>query len=286
MSYTLSNVHFAYHKKEQPILNNVSLTLENGRVYGLLGKNGVGKTTLLKLLTGLLKPQNGRILLKEKIPFDRKPDFLQQIVYVPDEVYVPDASPNQFINSRQIFYPHFNLNQMRELMDEFEIPLRSSLKKLSFGQQKKFMIAFALACHTENILMDEPTNGLDIPSKAQFRKIAIRHIDESRKLIISTHQVRDLEQLIDHLLILQHSRIRLDASLEDLNEKLLFTRIPSEKVEQALYSEQTFQGIQAIMPNPEGKHSKLDMELLFNAISDPKSSVISYLIQQKQPTHA
>jgi ABC-2 type transport system ATP-binding protein len=286
MTYNLKNVHFSYQKKDPPILKNVSLSLQNGRVYGLLGKNGAGKTTLLKLLCGLLQPKSGQITLNESIPFQRKPDFLQQLIYIPDEVYVPDTSAKQFVKSRQFFYPRFEQDQMSTLMDEFEIPLRSSLKKLSFGQQKKFMIAFGLACNTENILMDEPTNGLDIPSKAQFRKIAIRHMDDSRKLIISTHQVRDLDQLIDHLLILQNSRIQLDASIADLTEKLLFTRIQAEQVDQALYSEKTFHGIQGIMPNPENIPSNLDMEMLFNAISIPQSPVISYLIQQKQLSHA
>lgn len=286
MTYRLKNVHFSYQRKEQPILNNVSLTLENGRIYGLLGKNGTGKTTLLKLLAGLLQPKEGQIKQHTSIPFHRKPDFLQRITYVPDEVYVPDTSAQQFIKNRKPFYPNFNEIQMHEVMDEFEIPLNSRLKRLSFGQQKKFMIAFGLSCNTENILLDEPTNGLDIPSKAQFRKIAIRYIDESRKMIISTHQVRDLDQLIDHLLILQKSHIQLDSSIADLTEKLRFSRIQPDQIDQALYSEQTYHGTYGILPNPDQLPSNFDIEMLFNALSLPHSPVISYLNQEKQLSHA
>lgn len=260
---TIKNLEFSYHK--HPVFEGVSMELEEGRIYGLLGQNGVGKTTTLKILSGLLKNNAGECLVNGYHPFDRKPSFLQDIFFLPETVEANEMSAKVFAKSIGAFYPNFDISEFLRLMEIFELDPDTRLNKLSYGQQKKAYIATALSLRTHILMLDEPSNGLDIPSKSQLRKVISASADESRIIIISTHQVRDLENLIDPIIILDSRGVLLNASIEEISDKLYFS-VESTVHQSALYSEQTFGGYIQVRPNFEAMESKVNLEALFNTV--------------------
>lgn len=261
----IKNLNFSY-SKTRPIFNNLSIELEAGHIYGLLGKNGAGKSTLLKNMVGLTYPHAGSIEILGEQAQKRTPSLLQQISFIPEELSLPNVSVKNYLKSNTAFYPNFDIEYFYELFDEFQIPRNQVLGKMSLGQKKKFTIAYGLALNTKIVIMDEPTNGLDIPSKAQFRKILASVMNEDRVIIISTHQVRDLDNLIDSIIVLDKHKIVLNQSIDTISNKLHFKKV-STLSEDVLYAEQGIGAYHVISTNPEFEDSKLDLELLFNAIT-------------------
>jgi ABC-2 type transport system ATP-binding protein len=244
----IENLTFGYHKK-QAVLENLDLHLKPGHIYGLLGRNGAGKSSLLHNICGLLFPDAGTCQVAGKNPADRSPEFLQQVFLLPEEIYLPNIS------------------------------IKSSLDKLqsmSYGQKKKVMISFALATQAKVLLMDEPTNGLDIPSKRQFRKIIAGIIKEDQLIIISTHQVKDLDSLIDFVLILEDKKIILHQPVDHITEKLTFKQVMSlDEIATPIYSEGALKGYAVVAVNNKQEHSRLDMEMFFNAVLTEKQLILS-----------
>lgn len=272
----VTDLTFGYSKKSL-LFKNLNLKLEAGHIYGLLGKNGAGKSTLLKNLAGLVYPIEGSCKVNGHTAADRLPSFLQELFFIPEELYLPDVSLKQFMRSTAHFYPRFKEEQFFKMLEEFEVPADSSLKNLSFGQQKKAMIAFGLATHTALIILDEPTNGLDIPSKTQFRKILASALTEERCIIVSTHQVRDLDSLIDTLIILHDKEIVLNNTLDLISERIQFTTLVQANTDQVLYTGENGMGVNTISLNPDAHSGKVALELLFNAITSGNQSVIDIL---------
>ena len=260
----------------QPVLEHISMTLEDGRIYGLLGENGVGKTTLLTLLSGLKKPQSGRIETDGHVPYERKPSFLQDQYYLPDEVPAHNLSASRFAKVRGVFWPGFSEETFLEILKEFEVDPAQKMNRMSSGQLKKTYIAFALSLGVKHLFLDEPTNGLDIPSKAQFRKAVMRHSREDAVLVISTHQVRDLENVIDPIVILDRRDVLVNASLEKIAGKLYFDYGTTLHPD-ALYSEQLPGGFIQVLVNATGEESKVNIEALFNAVHKHKDLVKNLL---------
>jgi ABC-2 type transport system ATP-binding protein len=270
----IQNLHFAYRRKK--IFTGLSLQLQPGHIYGLLGKNGTGKSTLLRNIAGFLYPDSGTVQVLQFNPSDRKPAFLQDIFTVPEEFYLPDVSLPQFLKYQVPFYPKFNSEQFERFITEFEIPRDNTLQKMSYGQKKKVLISFGLASNVSVLLMDEPTNGLDIMSKSQFRKIMAGNVDETKCIVISTHQVKDLENMIDRITIIDEGNILFDQTIENITRRLSFhISFDSEEIKQALYSEPTLRGSAVITANTEGEESKLDLELLYKAIILSRKNIIS-----------
>lgn len=260
----LRNMDFAYSKRKK-IFDNLSMDIVSGHIYGLLGKNGAGKTTLLKLMTGLRFPQNGTCSVLGINSRKRNPEMLENIYFLPEEIWLPDVRVDGYLKMYANSYPDFDHELFKRCLVEFEINATDKLKNMSFGQRKKVAISFALATKCKILIMDEPTNGLDIPSKGQFRKLAAEIIGDDRCIILSTHQVRDLESLIDTVLILDESRILLDKTIEQICNKLVFKTLASlEGQNDVLYSEFTPRGYLAVTPNMNGIDSKIDLEILFN----------------------
>lgn len=272
----LQNIQFGYTKNRN-IFDDVSLTMEAGHIYGLLGKNGAGKTTLLKIMSGLRFPTSGTATILNENAIWRKSEVLQDIYFLQEEMYVPHLKIEQFEKAFSPFYPNFNHEQFNEYLREFELDKEFGyLDKLSHGQKKKTLIAFALATNTKVLIMDEPTNGLDIPSKSTFRKLMASAADESRLVIISTHQVRDLHSLIDMVAILDNGRMVLNASTYEITEKLLFDVDNTKTTEGAvLYTEESPRGAYQVKENVNHIDSNLDLELLFNAAMNNKNAIIN-----------
>ena len=267
----IRNLDFSY--KKTPVFSNINLSFPEGSIYGLLGENGVGKTTLLKLICGLQRPTVGNCTVDGMTSHDRLPEMLQHIVFLPDEVMLPDnATPQQYVNELAPFYPNFAIGTFLHLMQELEVEPDRKFREMSFGQQKKSLIAASLSLGTDYILFDEPTNGLDIPSKAQFRSILSRRFEERNTIIISTHQVKDVENLIDPIVILSNNAVLLDAPVQKITERLFF-EYGGEKRDDALYSEMLPGGYMNVIPNATGEESQLNIEALFNAVLRNKNTI-------------
>ena len=260
---TIENLDFAYGK--QKVFENINLSFKENHIYGLLGENGVGKTTLLKIITGLNAPKNGSCTVDNKTAFDRNPDFLQDIFFLPEGVIAPSyISPIKYADRIGTFYPKYDRNLFIDLLKEMDVDGTKKFEHLSFGQQKKAMFCMAVALRTKYLLLDEPTNGLDIPSKSDFRRIMAHHTTDETIVIISTHQVKDVENLIDPIVILTKDDVLVNASMEEIASKLYFS-FDSEKNDQAIYSEMVPGGYINVVRNTEGIESNVLIEPLFNA---------------------
>ncbi len=259
----IENLGFSYG--DNVVLKNITMTLEQGRIYGLLGENGVGKTTLLTLLCGLKQPKAGEITIDGHTPYKREPSFLSDQYYLSDEVSAINMRAEEYAKSYGKFWDKFDMGKFLEIMEIFENDASQKMNRMSFGQLKKTYISFALACNCRYIFMDEPTNGLDIPSKAQFRKAVTKYTSEDSTLLISTHQVRDLENIIDPIIILDRQDVLLNASIRDIAEKLTFD-YSNERNPNALYSEMTPGGCVQVYPNTGSEESKVNIEALFNTV--------------------
>ena len=260
----IKNFSFSYTKTQ--VFDNINLQFQKGAIYGLLGENGVGKTTLLKAISGLLKPTAGSCTVDEQVSFDRQPEFLQNIFLLPDEVPLPDsATPEKFFNDLAPFYPKQSGEMLLHLAGELKVDISRKFKEMSFGQQKKSLLACAMALNTDYLLLDEPTNGLDIPSKADFRRILSERVGEEQTIIISTHQVKDVENMIDPIIIISNNSVLLDASVEKITDKLYFEYGGQQRPD-ALYSEMMPGGYLNVLVNNGMGESQLNIEGLFNAV--------------------
>lgn len=274
---TIQDLNFSYNKG-RPLFKQMDLHLGQSHIYGLLGKNGAGKSTLLKNIAGLVYPNKGSIKVLGHDPRKREPSLLKDITFIPEEFYLPAVLSDKFIRANAPFYPNFDTQYFKELLDEFEIPLNQRIADMSYGQKKKYLISFGLASNTKLMIMDEPTNGLDIPSKVQFRKIMASALTEERCILISTHQVRDLDNLIDSVIILDEHRVAVNASVATLTERLCFKKV-KELPADVVYAEAALGGYNSIQVNTFAEDSKLDLELLFNAVSQKQSSITNLLTQ-------
>lgn len=271
---TVDNLAFSYpgqrhflRREHQPVFTGTDFYLGRGHICGLLGPNGSGKTTLLKLMAGLLFPQVGDIRITDFTPAQRSPAFLRDIVYLPEEFHVPALSPDQYAWRQGIFYPRFDAALFSRLLGGFNISGNRSMEALSHGQRKKAMMSFALATRASVILLDEPSNGMDIPGKSQFREALLSGFDEQSTVIISTHQVHDLDGLIDTVSILTEGRVLLTETLERISEQLVFEQ-GSVAPESALFSDQSIGGRSAwVRRNVDNSHSHIDLSLLFGLVT-------------------
>jgi ABC-2 type transport system ATP-binding protein len=261
----IENISFSYGPKKK-LFEQLNLTLPSGNIYGLLGKNGAGKSTLLKIITGLLFPKYGNLDVVGFQPKDRYPEFLQEIFLVTEEFHLPSMTTERFVRLYSPFYPRFNHSLFDEYLNEFKLPRDQKLSALSYGQKKQFILSFGLATDCKLLVLDEPTNGLDIPSKSQFRKIVANAIHEERSFIISTHQVRDMENLIDPIIILDEGKIVFCEGYEQISKKLVITRQTEIPDNDVVYSESFLGGYTVLKENTTMEETKMNLEILFNAV--------------------
>ncbi len=266
----IDKLGFSYGKT--PVLKNITMSLEPGRIYGLLGENGVGKTTLLTLLAGLKKAMSGSIRVDGIDPYKRDPDLLSEQFYLADDVLPLSEKAASFAKTTGAFWSSYNHDKFLEIMNLFENDTEKKMNAMSTGQLKKTYISFALALGCKYLYLDEPTNGLDIPSKAQFRSALMKYTSDDSTIIISTHQVRDLENIIDPIIILDRQGVLLNADIATISNKLYFD-YGSEIHPESLYSEQLPGGFIQVCPNTSGIESKVNIEALFNAVHNHKDLI-------------
>lgn len=254
-------------RQQKSVFSDFSLSLERGKVYGLLGLNGAGKSTLIYLMAGLLTPKSGRVTIDGCNVRDRLPSTLGNLFVVPEEFELPRMSLKEYATLNGALYPRFSYEDMLRNLEIFDInPEIKSLSSLSMGQKKKVLMSFAFATHTDLMLMDEPTNGLDIPGKSQFRRLVAREMSDNRTIIISTHQVRDIDNCIEHVVIIDNSKVLLDESVASITSKLQFVEnATAAEAKSAIYSQPSVTGYSIVAPSNGGDETEINLETLFNA---------------------
>lgn len=263
----ISDLAFSYSGDDCKVFSDFSLSFEKGAVYGLLGLNGTGKSTLLYLMMGLLRPQEGSVLYKGEDVKLRLPSTLSDMFIVPEEFELPKMSIKKYASLHSGFYPNFSYEQLQANLAMFGLDENVVFNSLSMGQQKKAFMCYALATNTSLLVMDEPTNGLDIPSKSEFRRLIASNMTEEKTIIISTHQVRDIDTVLDHIVIIDRSSVLLNASHTEICSRLLFAEQPiGEPTEGALFVQPSVSGNSVILPNAYDEESRLNLELLFNGV--------------------
>jgi len=281
----LKNVSFGY-KRRRKLFDSLDMELESGGIYGLLGRNGAGKSSLLRIIHGLLYPWSGKVEVLGFTPKRRSAELFSDIYMIAEEQHIPNMKIRTFMQTYASFYPKFSEEQFWSLLDEFELDKTGHMRQLSWGQKKKVLLSFGLATNSRLLLMDEPTNGLDIPSKSQFRQLISGAITPDRTFIISSHQIRDLHSLLDTIVILENGKIIFHESLGSILDTLSFQVVHHPpKDDGTIYYERIPGGYMTVRPQDESEDSlEADIEILFNAIiSNP--GTFDHLFK-KQPTHA
>ena len=265
----VNNISFKYAGQKRLVFDGFNLQLEENRIYGLLGKNGTGKSTLLYLIAGLLRPSKGSVCCDSVATYKREAEILQEIFLVSEEYDLPAMTLEKYVSLMEGFYPRFSREVLERCLKDFELTTNLNLKALSMGQKKKVYMCIALAAQTHYLLMDEPTNGMDIPSKSQFRKVVAENMSEDRTLIISTHQVHDVEALLDHIMILTERELLLNASMAEITDKYAFEiRLPQDMTDDVIYAEPSLQGnIAMVRRTADMSETQVNLELLFNAVT-------------------
>ena len=261
----INQISFGYNKKFGDLFTNFSLNLEAGNVYGLLGKNGAGKSTLIYLMTGLLTPREGEALMDGENVRKRLPKTMSDLFLIPEEFELPRLTLKEFVSINSPLYPRFSMEDMQRYLDIFEMggDMNVKLQALSMGQKKKVFMAFAFATNTRALIMDEPTNGLDIPSKSQFRKLISAGMSDEKMMLISTHQVRDISSILDHVTIIDTSRVLLNASIAEVQSRIAFRKM--REGDQPIFMMQSALGDIVAVPAQPGEETAVDLEMLFNA---------------------
>ena len=275
---TIESLEFGY-RKGRPLFHNLNLTLEKGSVYGLFGVNGAGKTTLIRQIAGLLFPESGSVKIDDRMAGKRNVEMYQNMYVIPEEFWVPSITIDKYVTLHSSLYPKFDHNVFEQIMKEFDIKGNPKLDTMSYGQKKKFIIGFGIASQCSLLLMDEPTNGLDIPSKSQFRKVMASYVNEEHCVLISTHQVRDLSSIIDQVIVLDNGHIKFKESIGVITDSFNFGIISSDSNAEIVYSEDIFGGKAAISKNT-GKETEIDFELLFNGIIKNSEQINNAIIRR------
>lgn len=277
----LKEVDFGYGAKR--LFQGLSLRLEESNIYGLLGLNGAGKSTLLRLLSGQLKPVNGSISINGHNPFERDPNFLGDLFFVPEEFTLPSLKGKEYLTLNAPFYPRFDHKRFEENCTQMELDrelLNSKLSSLSFGQKKKFMLAFALAAGTRYLLLDEPTNGMDIPGKDRMRQVIAGGLQEDQIILISTHQVRDLERLMEPVIIVDRGKVLYQGRPDDLSGRYSFKMVQNDPDPATVLYSEPIPGGTAVVERGEGKPAP-DLEFLFKSFVLSGGAFTNYLNEKE-----
>lgn len=263
----IKDLSFSYGRKD--LFQEMDLTLQPGNIYGLLGLNGAGKSTLLKLMTGLLFPTEGTLTTLGYDPAKRDPGLLSKLFVLPEELNIPGMTDREYVRVRAPFYPGFDHDRLDRYLQEFDLPRERMLTTLSYGQKKKFLLSFGLACNAFLVLLDEPTNGLDIPSKGLFRRLIAEALTDEQIFIISTHQVRDVEALIDPIVILHEGTVLFNQTLAQVTSHIRIshsTTRPDSHAEGLLYCEPTVGGFSTVWKDENATDGQVDLEVLFKSV--------------------
>jgi ABC-2 type transport system ATP-binding protein len=269
-------VDFAYPRKEN-LFSQLNLQLEQGKIYGLLGKNGTGKSSLMRLLAGMHRPTSGSILYDEEPIYKRSVCLLQDIFFLPENPFLPSLSVQAYFSLYKRFYKSLDREAFYKNLTYLEIDIKRKLSNLSQGQKKKFLLALGLASGAAYLYLDEPTSHLDIPSKQKFRKLIAGSLVPTQSVLISTHQVDEISSLLDRIIIISNGSISLDADIGKIEKALTCISSLDEFCEGALYSELKLGKYIHLKKNTENIQREIPLTLLFNAVTENENIVDSIL---------
>ncbi len=284
----IDKLTFRYPRRQQPVIADFSLEISDGGIYGLLGSNGAGKSTLLYLICGLLTPKSGEVTFKSINTRSRKPETLNDIFIVPEELTLPPVTLDTFVKMNAPLYPKFSYEDMQRHLATFEVKdiARYKLSSLSMGQKKKVFMCFALACNTSLLLMDEPTNGLDIPGKAAFRRFIATSASDDKIIIISTHQVRDIDRILDHVIIMNEHRLLLNSPINSITDRLAFINTADPAlIDRAFVAQPIVGGSQIVIANDGSYDTEVNLESLFELATTRRDVIDSLFNSQKDNSH-
>lgn len=272
----IENLNFGYGKSF--LFDNLNLSIKDGNIYGLLGKNGAGKTTLLKIMCGLIFPKEGKCLIADEESRLRYPDILKEMFFIPESFNLPEITVKSYLNLNSVFYEKFDKDIFYNKLSEFEIKTDKKLDNLSFGQKKKFLLAFGIASNCKILIFDEPTNGLDIPSKRIIRNHLVQAKSQDRIIIISTHNVKEMESVFDDIIILESGKIIFREGVSTIKEKFMIKQVSSlEDTSNAIYCENTPGGYCVLQKNDSYNKNEIDLEFFFNAVTSEVEKINEFL---------
>ena len=279
----IENLSFSYQKKgcRHANKNVFDLNIKNAQIgtgiHLLLGENGAGKTTLLHIIAGLLFTQKGTCKIDGNDISLRQPSDMSKVFFMPEDITFPAKSINDFAKIHSPFFPTFSEDLFRQNLEIFHLTGDEELSSLSFGIRKKANIAYVMALGTDIILLDEPTNGLDINAKKELLKIMVNSIRDDQTVIISTHTVWDLKNLFDSVMMLNRGELLLSMSNEELISKISFMAGNTLNPD-ALYSEHDINGYHWIEKNIDGIETETNFALLYSALmSNAAQNIIDAL---------
>lgn len=278
----IRNLKFSYStlKSRTEVFDSLSMMIPTGEIVGLLGRNGTGKSTLLNLLAGLLDADAGTIAVEGVDVTQRGTALYTSLMIVPEEFGLPQLTLDRFVKVTAPFYPNYDEARFADCCSRFEVNRAVRLDRMSMGQRKKAYLAFALACNTPVLLLDEPTNGLDIPARQALRQMLAEQVNDERTIVISTHAARDIENLVDRLVILEPHRMVLNESIATLSTLFGVGVVPAGV--KPLYSEPSVAGVRGVWVAEGDEESRMDMEMMFNAATKSPREVAAVIANQSK----
>ena len=211
----INNLNKSFDNKE--ILKDINLSIQSGKIIGLLGKNGVGKTTLIKLINDLLTPTNGEILIKgQKIGVETK----KVISYLPERTYLnKQMKVSEVISYFEDFYDNFDSKKAKRLLKDLDLDINQKLSKMSKGMQEKVQLVLVMSRNADLYVLDEPLGGVDPATRDQILDTILTNFNEGASVIISTHLISDIERILDEVIFIDKGKIVLQDSADKLREK-------------------------------------------------------------------
>ena len=210
-------------------LDDLTMTVPKGTVYGLVGPNGAGKSTAIRHLTGVYRPDSGEITM-EGAPIYENPALKVRIGYIPDDIfYFPSASLDEMHRYYKGLYPKFDEDLYRRLYEIFQLPEKSPIRRFSKGMQKQAAFHLAICCRPDVLILDEPVDGLDPVMRRQVWSLILADVAEhGTTVLISSHNLRELEDICDHVGIMDHGKMLLERSLADMQGTTLKLQLVGE----------------------------------------------------------
>lgn len=211
----IKNLYKNYGEKQ--VLNNITLTVPRGKIIGLLGKNGTGKTTLIKLINGLLTPTEGEIIFEgEKIG----PQSKLNIAYLPERTYLDKSMTiNETLKFFKEFYSNFDIDKAKDLLKKLDLDENQKIIKMSKGMQEKVQLVLVMSRKADLYILDEPLGGVDPATRDYILNTILTNFNEGASIIISTHLISDIERILDEVIFIDKGEIKLISDADELRNK-------------------------------------------------------------------
>ncbi len=210
-------------------LDDLSMTVPKGAVYGLVGPNGAGKSTAIRHITGVYRPDSGGVLM-EGVPVYENPEAKLRMGYIPDDIfYFPSASIEDMCQFYRGIYPQFDMDLYNRLFEVFNLPRKSPIRRFSKGMQKQAAFHLSICTRPDLLILDEPVDGLDPVMRRQVWSLLLSEVAQRETtVLISSHNLRELEDICDHVGIMDKGKMLLERSLEDMQGSTVKLQIVGE----------------------------------------------------------